>query len=63
MKCLEGGGEEIDQRFRVMPHGTNLRHLKKGILLISQWTGTKYKNMEKVFLGVLFGPADAGLVR
>ena len=61
-KCLEGGGEKIDWRFRAMPHGTNLQHFKKGTSLISQWTGTKYKNMEKVFLGVLFGPAEAGLV-
>ena len=34
-----------------MPHPT-LRHFKKGISLVTQWTGTEYKNMEKVFLGV-----------
>ena len=59
MKCLEGGADETNRRFRAMPHGSNLRHFQKGILLISQWTGTEYncKNMEKVFLSVLAGPA------
>ena len=62
MQCLEGGEDEIDQRFRTMPRGSNLRHFKKGILLISQWTRTEYKNMEKVFLGVLFGSTEPGLI-
>ena len=62
-KCLEDGDAEIDRRFRAMPRGTNLRHFKKGISLVSQWTGTEYKNMEKVFLGVLAGAAEPGLIR
>src|SRR6202451_2794599 len=45
-----------------MPCRRNLRHFQKGISLISQWTGTKYKNMEKVFLGVLAGPVEPGLI-
>lgn len=35
-KCLEEGADEINQRFRTMSHGSNLRHFRKGILLISQ---------------------------
>ena len=31
----------------------SFRHFKKGISLISQWTGNEYKNMEKVFLGTI----------
>ena len=31
--------------------------------MISQWTGTEYKNMEKVFLGVLTGQVEPGLIR
>ena len=31
--------------------------------MISQWTGTEYKNMEKVFLGVLAGQVEPGLIR
>jgi hypothetical protein len=61
-KCLEGGADEINQRFRAMPRGSNLRHFHKGISLISQWTGSKYKNMEKVFLGILSGLAEPGLI-
>jgi len=44
------------------PHPT-LRHFKKGILLTTQWTGTEHKNMEKVFLGVLTGATDPGVIR
>lgn len=62
-QCVSGGQAEIDQRFRTMPPGANLRHFKKGISLISQWTGTEYKNMEKLFLGVLSGQAEPGLIR
>jgi hypothetical protein len=35
----------------------SLRHFKKGISLVSQWTGNEHKNMEKVFLGVIAGAA------
>jgi hypothetical protein len=30
--------------------------------MISQWTGTKYKNMEKVFLGVISGAVEPALI-
>lgn len=62
-ECLNGGPNEVDQRFCTMPPGNELRHFKKGISLVSQWTGTEYKNMEKVFLGVLAGQAEPGLIR
>ncbi|KAJ7894470.1 hypothetical protein B0H14DRAFT_3652042 [Mycena olivaceomarginata] len=32
-----------------------LRHFKKGILTVSQWTGREHKEMQRVFLGVLAG--------
>ncbi|OCH83919.1 hypothetical protein OBBRIDRAFT_815665 [Obba rivulosa] len=51
--CTEGGKLEVDRHFRAMPKHPKLRHFKKGILPVSQWTRTKYKNMEKVFLSVL----------
>ncbi|KAF9052541.1 hypothetical protein BDP27DRAFT_1433862 [Rhodocollybia butyracea] len=41
---------------------TAFEHFKKGISLISQWTGNEYKNMEKVFLGVLAGTAPPNVV-
>jgi len=62
-QCISGGKTEIDRRFRAMTKGTDLRHFKKGISLVSQWTGTEYKNMEKVFLGVLAGQSEPGLIR
>jgi hypothetical protein len=31
--------------------------------MITQWTGTEYKNMEKVFLGVIAGAAQPELIR
>lgn len=62
-ETAKAGKLEIDRRFRAMPYGTDLRHFNRGISLISQWTGTEYKNMEKVFLGVLAGQAEPGLIR
>ncbi|KAG6825409.1 hypothetical protein H0H92_003787 [Tricholoma furcatifolium] len=57
------GEDEIDRRFRTMTPHQSLRHFKKGIKLTSQWTGTEYKNMEKVFLGILAGATDPAVIR
>ncbi|KAH8833410.1 hypothetical protein DL96DRAFT_1667540 [Flagelloscypha sp. PMI_526] len=51
-KCRESA---IDDRLKVMPPHPSLCHFKKGISIISQWTGNEYKAMEKVFLGALIG--------
>ncbi|KAJ8075193.1 hypothetical protein PM082_019521 [Marasmius tenuissimus] len=53
---------EVDVRFQSMPRHSDLRHFKKGISLITQWTGNEYKNMEKVFLGVLSGTASRDVI-
>ncbi|KAF8873161.1 hypothetical protein BD779DRAFT_1452149, partial [Infundibulicybe gibba] len=58
-----GSEEEIDRRFRAMTSHPTLRHFRKGISLISQWTGTEYKNMEKIFLGVLAGTTDVQVLQ
>ncbi|KAI0047576.1 hypothetical protein FA95DRAFT_1492341, partial [Auriscalpium vulgare] len=55
VSLAKGGEDEIDERFKAMPQHPSLRHFKKGISVVSQWTGTEYKNMEKVFLGVISG--------
>lgn len=61
--CVEGEDAEVDCRFQaILPH-TSLCHFKKGISLVSQWTGTEYKNMEKVFLGVIAGAVESAVVR
>ncbi|KAJ2975809.1 hypothetical protein NUW54_g11669 [Trametes sanguinea] len=62
-KAMEGGAQEVDRRFKAMLKHSDLRHFKNGISLVSQWTGTEYKNMEKVFLGVVAGAADEHVVR
>lgn len=60
---IDGKADEIDHRYQVMTGHPCLRHFKKGISLVSQWTGTEYKNMEKVFLRAIAGAADTGVVR
>ncbi|KIP01316.1 hypothetical protein PHLGIDRAFT_27025 [Phlebiopsis gigantea 11061_1 CR5-6] len=61
--CMEGEDDEIDRRFKAMSTHGDLRQFKKGISLISQWTGNEYKEMEKVFLGVLAGGVEPDVER
>ncbi|KAJ7443741.1 hypothetical protein B0H11DRAFT_2343747 [Mycena galericulata] len=56
---LVGGEDEFDARFKAMNAHAGLRHFKKGISSISQWTGTEHKEMQRVFLGVLAGAVSA----
>ncbi|KAI0821807.1 hypothetical protein BC628DRAFT_1278229, partial [Trametes gibbosa] len=61
--AIEGGADEIDRRFKAMLKHSGLRYFKSGISLVSQWTGTEFKNMEKSFLGVVAGAADERVTR
>ena len=61
--CAAGGVKELNRRFQAMPAHPEIRHFKKGVSLVSQWTGTEYKNMEKVFLGILSGAAPDDVIR
>ena len=54
--------DEVDNRFKAMTGHPSLRHFQKGITLVSQWTGQEYKELEKVFLGVIAGAADGTVV-
>ncbi|KAJ7059962.1 Zn-finger domain-containing protein [Mycena amicta] len=49
------GKKEMDTRFMAMNVFAGLRHFKKGITKVSQWTGREHKEMQRVFLGVLAG--------
>ncbi|KAG2052203.1 hypothetical protein BDR06DRAFT_1057757 [Suillus hirtellus] len=54
--CIDIIGEdEIDARFKVIPNYPGLRHFKKGISSVKQWTGCEHKEMQRVFVGLLSG--------
>lgn len=53
------GKAELDARFKAMNAFAGLRHFKKGISTVSQWTGREHKEMQRVFLGVLAGAVSA----
>ncbi|KAF8526818.1 hypothetical protein JB92DRAFT_3108051 [Gautieria morchelliformis] len=60
----KGGAQEVDERFKYLPDHPALRHFKKGISTISQWTGCEHKEMEHVFASLIFGavPPDVASV-
>lgn len=53
------GEEELDRRFKAMANVPGLRHFKKGISHVQQWTGKEYKEMQKVFVVLVAGAVDA----
>jgi len=52
------GEAEVDARFKAMSSFPGLRHFKKGVSFVTQWTGTEHKEMEKVFLGIVAGAVN-----
>ncbi|KAG2028794.1 hypothetical protein BDR03DRAFT_1019341 [Suillus americanus] len=52
------GEEELDARFKEMTSYSGLRHFKKGISKRKQWTGADYRELQRVFLGVIAGAVD-----
>ncbi|KAG8733863.1 hypothetical protein FRC10_012109 [Ceratobasidium sp. 414] len=47
------GKPVVDERFASMTCAKDLRHFKRGISVVSQWTRREAKEMEKVFLPLL----------
>ena len=39
-----------------------LHHFKKRISLTSQWTETEYKNIEKIFLGIVVNAVNLDII-
>ncbi len=62
-RSMEGSSDELDRRFKAMPLHPSLCHFKRWISLVSQWTRTEYKHMEKVFLGVITGACPLSVMR
>ncbi|KAG8701271.1 hypothetical protein FRC08_004189 [Ceratobasidium sp. 394] len=48
----------VDERFACMTRAQDLRHFKRGISVVSQWTGQEAKEMEKVFLPIIAEHGD-----
>lgn len=45
-----------------MSNISGLRHFSHGISMVSQWTGSEHKEMEKVFLGLVMGAVDQQII-
>jgi hypothetical protein len=52
------GDSELNAWFKVMNGHPGLRHFKKGISFVMQWTGGEHKEMERVFIGVITGTVN-----
>jgi hypothetical protein len=61
MEIAEEG--EIDARFRSMSDYLGLRRFKHGISSVTQWTGREHKKMQKVFVGLLMGAVQPGVIK
>lgn len=55
------GEKALDECFAAMPESHGLRHFKRGVSLISQWTGGEAKELEKLLLGALAGRASSDI--
>ncbi|KAG1764172.1 hypothetical protein EV702DRAFT_1189751 [Suillus placidus] len=55
------GEEEMNARFKAIPDYPGLRHFKKGISTVKQWTGSEHKEMQRVFVGLLSGATALGV--
>jgi Plavaka transposase len=58
LKSVKG---EFDARFSHLPPYPSLRQFRKGLSCTSRWTGNEFRNMIKVYVGVVHGlvPEDA----
>ncbi|CCO35137.1 hypothetical protein BN14_09252 [Rhizoctonia solani AG-1 IB] len=50
-----GSAAPIDDRFKLMPRHTQLRHFASGVTKLKQSTANEHRQMQKVFIGVMHG--------
>ncbi|EIW85982.1 hypothetical protein CONPUDRAFT_43911 [Coniophora puteana RWD-64-598 SS2] len=62
LKLVRGGKEAFDRRFQAMPVYSGLRHFKKGISPITQWTAGEHKQVQRVFIPAFAGSHEDGRV-
>jgi len=53
---------ELDARFQHIPHYPGLRWFNRGISHIQRWTGSEYKGMMRIFMGIARGLCDDNLL-
>lgn len=62
--CMEIASEhEVDEHFKSMIAHQGLRHFRKGISKVEQWTGKEMKEMQKVFGCLMPGAAQERVVK
>jgi len=49
------GADVMDKRFMAIVDFPGLRHFRKGITGVKQWTGNEHKQMQRVFIPILAG--------
>ena len=52
------GKDNLDDRITILPNAHGLRHFQRGISIITQWTGSEAKEIEKVLVSLLVGQTD-----
>ncbi len=57
------GEKELDKLFMALPRSHGLRHFTRGVSIISQWTGAKAKELEKVLAGLMVGQVPSRTLR
>ncbi|KAF7288334.1 hypothetical protein HMN09_01403100 [Mycena chlorophos] len=58
----ESRKKELDSRFRTLPRHPTLRHFSNGTSVIKQWTGSEYRSLSKIYLGVVQDAVDPDAV-
>ncbi|KAI0342883.1 hypothetical protein BDW22DRAFT_1317216, partial [Trametopsis cervina] len=56
------GEDELDRCFQAMANVPGIRHFKKGISHVQQWTGMEHKEMQKVFLTLVAGAVNSKIL-